>query len=93
MFLGKGILKICLKISCFAALLKSHFGMVVLLQICCIFSEHLFLRTPLGDCFSLEPVVEEFHGDAQKYYMNFFGLLHENLLPQKLEGDITVTNI
>ena len=32
-------------------LLKSHFGMGVLLQICCIFSAHLFLRTPLEDCF------------------------------------------
>ena len=30
---------------------KSHFGMDVLLQICCIFSEHLFLRTPLDGCF------------------------------------------
>ena len=30
-----------------ATLLKSHFGMGVLLEICCIFSEHLFLRTPL----------------------------------------------
>ena len=28
-------------------LLKSNFGMGVLLEICCIFSEHLFLRTPL----------------------------------------------
>ena len=31
-----------------ATLLKSHFSMGVLLQICCIFSEHLFLGTPLG---------------------------------------------
>ena len=37
--------------SCFATLLKSHFRMVVLLQICCIFSERLFLKTPLGSCF------------------------------------------
>ena len=28
-------------------LLKSHFGMGVLQKICCIFSEHLLLRTPL----------------------------------------------
>ena len=33
------------------ALLKSHFGMGVLLQTCCIFSEHSFLGTPLGGCF------------------------------------------
>ena len=32
--------------------LKSHFGMGVLQQICCIFSEHLSLGTPLGGCFS-----------------------------------------
>ena len=41
----------------------------------------------------LEPVVEDFHGDAEKYYMNFYSVNHENLLPQKFEGDITVTNI
>ena len=34
-----------------ATLLKSHFSMGVLLQICCIFSEHLFLRTPLDGYF------------------------------------------
>ena len=28
-----------------------HFGMGVLLLICCIFSEHRFLGAPLGDCF------------------------------------------
>ena len=31
----------------------SHFGMGALLYIWCIFSEHLFLRTPLGGCFCL----------------------------------------
>ena len=31
--------------------LKSHFGMGVILQICCIFSEHVFLKTPLVGCF------------------------------------------
>ena len=36
---------------CKATLLKSHFGMGVLLQMCCIFSEHLFLRIPLDGCF------------------------------------------
>ena len=30
--------------------LKSYFGIGVFLQICYIFSEHLFLRTPLGGC-------------------------------------------
>ena len=32
------------------ALLKSYFDMGVLLYICCIFSEHIFLRTPLEGC-------------------------------------------
>ena len=31
--------------------------------------------------------------DAEKYYMNFYSLLHENLFLQNLQGDITVTNI
>ena len=34
-----------------ATLSKSHFGMSVLLQICFIFSEYLFLKTPFGGCF------------------------------------------
>ena len=60
-FLGKGILKTCSKITgehpyrsviyCEATLLKSHFGMGVLLWIYCIFSEQLFLGTPLSGCF------------------------------------------
>ena len=37
--------------SVMATLLKLHFGMDVLLKICCIFSEHLFLRTPPDSCF------------------------------------------
>ena len=62
-----GILKICrtpnptLILTTFLCkLLKSHFGMGVLLKICCIFSEHLSLRATLtkgcfcrsgaGDC-------------------------------------------
>ena len=31
---------------------QSHFGTGVLLHICCIFSKHFFLRTPLNSCFS-----------------------------------------
>ena len=42
LFLGKAVLKMC-----FATLLKSHFGIDVLLEVCCIFSEQLFLRTPM----------------------------------------------
>ena len=37
--------KVWFQKSCFTTLLKSHFGMVVLLQICSIYSEHIFIRT------------------------------------------------
>ena len=43
--------KVWFQESCKATLLKSHLSMGVLLQIWCIFSEHLFLGTPLGGCF------------------------------------------
>ena len=50
-FLGKGVRKICSKFTgeqpCQSNLLKTHFGIGVLLWICCIFSEYLLLRTPL----------------------------------------------
>ena len=39
--------------SCKATLLKSSYGMSVLLQICSVFSEHFFLRTSLKDCFCM----------------------------------------
>ena len=52
-FLGKGVPKICSKFtgehSCRSV--KSHISMDVLLSICRIFSEHLFLRTPQDGCF------------------------------------------
>ena len=38
-------------LKCKAILLKPYFSMSVLLYICCIFSEHLFLRIPLDSCF------------------------------------------
>ena len=52
--LEEGVLKICSKFTrehpyCKATLLKSHFGMGVLLQICCIFSEHLRVAA-FGKC-------------------------------------------
>ena len=71
-FLRKGVLKICSKftgehpcrivisIKFLSALLKSYFGMSVLLWICCIFSEQLFLTTPLKDCFWLLLCPEHF---------------------------------
>ena len=36
---------------CQSVIFNSHFGMGVSLEICCIFSEHIFLRTPLEGCF------------------------------------------
>ena len=38
-------------------LLNSHFDMGVFLWICCIFSEHLFLRTLLDGCFCCIPTL------------------------------------
>ena len=37
--------------TCKATLLKPHFDMGIVLQICCIFSEYLFLGIPTGGCF------------------------------------------
>ena len=57
LFWGKGALKICRKFTgerpC-KSVIKLLFGMGVLLYIkfaACIFSEHIFLRTPLDGCF------------------------------------------
>ena len=40
-----------------ATLLKSHFAMGVLMQICCIFSEHAFSKTHLKGCFSTLQII------------------------------------
>ena len=42
-----------------AILLKLHFGMGVLLYICCIFSENLLLRTPLSGYFQMVSKISE----------------------------------
>ena len=41
----------------------------------------------------LDPVITKFHGDAEKIYCSFYGLLQDNLLPNKFGGDINLTNI
>ena len=41
----------------------------------------------------VKPVVEKFHGNAENYYSNFYGILQEHLLPKKFGGDIILTNI
>ena len=41
----------------------------------------------------LKQVVEKFHGNAENYYSNFYGLLQKNLLKKTFGGDITLTNI
>ena len=41
----------------------------------------------------VKPVVEKFHGNAENYYSNFYGILQEHLLPKKFGGDIALTNI
>ena len=71
-FFEKGVLKICSKFTgehpcrssiCFATLLKLQFGMGVFLQIGCIFSEHLYLRTPLQGYFCVLNIftINKFH--------------------------------
>ena len=39
--------------------LKLLFGIFAVLQICCIFSEHLFLGTPLEDCSWIDHFLQE----------------------------------
>ena len=67
-FLGKGVLKICSKFTgghpCWN-LISIKF---VLLQICCIFSEHFSLRTPLDGCFWINNPWLEFY--CLKYSLN-----------------------
>ena len=41
----------------------------------------------------LEPVNTRSHGDAKKICCSFYGLLQDNLLPNKFGGDINLTNI
>ena len=55
--------------SCCAALLKSHFNLGVLLQICSMFSEHLFLGTPLGGCFCIVNQIYSFSSETQSGYL------------------------
>ena len=56
--LRKDVLKICNKFK--ATLLKSHFGMDIVLLICCVFSEQLFIRTTLDGCFYITIVHSNF---------------------------------
>ena len=41
----------------------------------------------------LEPVITKFHGDAERFYCSFYGLLQDNILSNKFGGDISLTNI
>ena len=40
----------------------------------------------------LRPLLDEFNGNAERFYAQFYGLLAENILPLKFD-DITSTNI
>ena len=48
--------------SCYVTLLKSHFGMSVLLKICSIFSKQLFIRTPMEGCFNKKSITDIWQG-------------------------------
>ena len=54
---SKNMQQICRRTS----LLKPPFDMGVLLLICCIFSEHPFIRTPMEGCFWKDMNVKENH--------------------------------
>ena len=62
--------------------IKSHFAMGVLLYICCIFSEHLFLRTPLEGCFCMSDVknFDNLVGNSVKNVNTSKELYHQRLL-------------
>ena len=49
-FFGKGVLKICSKCK--------FTGEHPCRSVCCMFSEHVFLRTPVGGCFCLLTVLK-----------------------------------
>ena len=59
---------------------KWHFGMGVLLQICCIFSEHLFLRTPPEGSFCLMKTkfYLQVHCTPLKFYFSLWGICNLN---------------
>ena len=97
-FIGKAVLKICSKfagehpcrslisIKLLATLLKSNFGTGVLLQICCIFSEQLFLWTPLDDCFTVtsltvNTVMDKFL-QVVAIFQQYFSNIFENIFCQ-----------
>ena len=70
-----------------------------------IMEPHACLRTNMFDSFEFdrqdavdlweipEPVITKFHGDTEKFYCSFYGLLQDNLLPNKFVGDITLIDI
>ena len=79
---------ISIKLLCFATLLKSQFGMGVLLQMCSIFSDHLFLRTPLDGCFW---IYEHFQKSTRKAATGGFLLKKLFLkIPQNSQENICV---
>ena len=72
--------------SCFAILLKSHFGMgVLLLKICCISLENFFLRTSLDGYFadSNGLVVAELKGCVRCIFDSLFCKSQEEYLRSK----------
>ena len=59
----------------------------------CYLKENLnFFKFDRSDVVDLWEILE-LHGDAEKFYCSFHGLLQDNLLTNKFGGDITLTNI
>ena len=99
LFWGKGALKICRKFTgerpC-KSVIELLFGMGVLLYIkfaACIFSEHIFLRTPLDGCFwhrllstlssciwnRVNLHVVETEWEAKNFHKNFYDVLEKGV--------------
>ena len=86
-------------------ILMSYFGMLVLLQICCIFSEHLFQRTPLETCFCLLEIngftmvisqihdVKTFASDLKQFDRRFWGKLLILWAPTPQNGQTHLNNL
>ena len=59
----------------------------------CVFSAFSFTNDDAVDLWNnFKPIIEKYNGDAETFYMDFYGLLAGNLLPSKFE-DSTISNI
>ena len=92
--LRKGVLKICSKFTGqhpyrSAISMKLPVAMGVLLSICCVFSEHLFLRTFLGGCFWIILKPTTYHlSDKLNTQFQYYKFRHIYIVGNKAIGQI-----